>query len=75
MTEDEGIRSPLHDAQVAMGAEIIWEDGWPWTNRITDPVEEVHASCRILFWEKQAFHFLRLMRSKQTPNKVSIPAL
>ena len=42
MAEDE-IRSPLHDAQVSMGAEIIWEDGWPWTNRITDPVAEYEA--------------------------------
>ena len=34
MMEPEGIRSPLHDAQVAMGAEIIWEDGWPWTMKV-----------------------------------------
>jgi aminomethyltransferase len=43
MAEDGSIRSPLHDAQVAMGAEIIWEDGWPWTNRITDPIAEYEA--------------------------------
>jgi len=29
MTEEER-RSPLHDVQVAAGAEIAWEDGWPW---------------------------------------------
>jgi aminomethyltransferase len=28
MTED--VRSPLHDWHVAHGAEIIWEDGYPW---------------------------------------------
>jgi aminomethyltransferase len=27
---DEERRSPLHDVQVAAGAEIVWEDGWPW---------------------------------------------
>jgi aminomethyltransferase len=43
MSEDESIRSPLHDVQVAMGAEIIWEDGWPWTNRVSDPVQEYRA--------------------------------
>ena len=43
MTEEEGIRSPLHDAQIAAGAEIIWEDGYPWTNRVTDPIEEYQA--------------------------------
>jgi len=41
--ESEGIRSPLHDTQIAMGAEMIWEDGWPWTNKITDPVKEYEA--------------------------------
>jgi glycine cleavage system T protein (aminomethyltransferase) len=29
MTED--VRSPLHDWHVAHNAEIIWEDGYPWT--------------------------------------------
>ena len=28
MTED--VRSPLHDWHVAHGAEIVWEDGYPW---------------------------------------------
>ena len=42
MTE-EAIRSPLHDAQVAAGAEIIWEDGYPWTNGFGDPVGEYEA--------------------------------
>jgi len=28
MTEDK--RSPLHDWHVAQGAEIMWEDGYPW---------------------------------------------
>ena len=31
MTEEEQQhRSPLHDAQVALGGEPYWEDGWPW---------------------------------------------
>jgi aminomethyltransferase len=33
---DEERRSPLHDVQVAAGAEIIWEDGWPWTMKFGD---------------------------------------
>ncbi|HEY7666651.1 MAG TPA: aminomethyltransferase family protein [Actinomycetota bacterium] len=36
-------RSPLHDAQIAMGAEFMWEDGWPWTNKVTDPMAEYEA--------------------------------
>jgi glycine cleavage system aminomethyltransferase T len=44
MTDDEGIRSPLHDAQIAAGAEIIWEDGWPWAMKVgDDPVAEYEA--------------------------------
>jgi aminomethyltransferase len=31
---DEGRRSPLHEAQVAAGAEIVWEDGWPWAMHV-----------------------------------------
>jgi aminomethyltransferase len=42
MTED-AIRSPLHDAQVAAGAEIIWEDGYPWTNGFGDVLGEYDA--------------------------------
>jgi aminomethyltransferase len=42
MTE-EAIRSPLHDAQVAAGGEIIWEDGYPWTNGFGNAVEEYEA--------------------------------
>jgi aminomethyltransferase len=34
MTEEER-RSPLHDAQVAAGAEFIWEDGWPWAMTVS----------------------------------------
>jgi aminomethyltransferase len=40
---DEERRSPLHDAQVRMGAEFMWEDGWPWANKITDPAAEYEA--------------------------------
>jgi aminomethyltransferase len=36
-------RSPLHDAQLALGAEFMWEDGWPWTNKVTDPAAEYEA--------------------------------
>jgi aminomethyltransferase len=43
MTE-EGKRSPLHDWHVAHGAEIIWEDGYPWTNHQGgDPIAEYEA--------------------------------
>lgn len=42
MTEDR--RSPLHDAQVAAGAEFIWEDGFPWAMRVgDDPMAEYEA--------------------------------
>jgi aminomethyltransferase len=41
MGEDR--RSPLHDVQVAAGAEFMWEDGWPWANKITDPAAEYEA--------------------------------
>lgn len=44
MSDEEGIRSPLHDAQIEAGAEIIWEDGWPWAMRVgNDPVAEYEA--------------------------------
>jgi aminomethyltransferase len=42
MTEQE-IRSPLHDAQVAAGADIMWEDGYPWTNGFGDVLGEYEA--------------------------------
>lgn len=43
MTEEER-RSPLHDAQIAAGGEMIWEDGWPWAMRVgTDPLAEYEA--------------------------------
>ena len=41
MTEDR--RSPLHDVQVAAGGDFMWEDGWPWTNKISDPAAEYEA--------------------------------
>jgi aminomethyltransferase len=42
MTEDK--RSPLHDRHEALGAETIWEDGYPWTNHEgRDPLEEYEA--------------------------------
>jgi aminomethyltransferase len=42
VTEDK--RSPLHDWHVAHGAEVIWEDGYPWTNHQGgDPMAEYEA--------------------------------
>jgi aminomethyltransferase len=42
MTEDR--RSPLHDVQVAAGAEFYWEDGWPWAMKFSDdPLPEYEA--------------------------------
>jgi aminomethyltransferase len=37
-------RSPLHQRHEAMGAEIIWEDGYPWTmHQGGDPIAEYEA--------------------------------
>jgi aminomethyltransferase len=42
MTEDA--RSPLHDWHVAHGADIIWEDGFPWNmDQGGDPMAEYEA--------------------------------
>ena len=42
MTEDK--RSPLHDWHVAQGAEIEWEDGYPWPmHEGRDPMQEYEA--------------------------------
>jgi glycine cleavage system T protein (aminomethyltransferase) len=42
MTEDK--RSPLHDWHVEHGAEIIWEDGYPWAmHEGSDPLAEYEA--------------------------------
>jgi glycine cleavage system T protein (aminomethyltransferase) len=42
MTED--VRSPLHEWHVAHGAELIWEDGFPWAmHEGTDPLTEYEA--------------------------------
>jgi glycine cleavage system aminomethyltransferase T len=46
MTDDEGIRSPLHDAQIAAGAEIIWEDGWPWAMKVGDDAVAEYEAIR-----------------------------
>lgn len=46
MTEEEGIRSPLHDAQIAAGAEIIWEDGWPWAMNVGDAAASEYEAIR-----------------------------
>jgi glycine cleavage system aminomethyltransferase T len=46
MTEEEGIRSPLHDAQIAAGADIIWEDGWPWAMRVGDDAVAEYEAIR-----------------------------
>ncbi len=43
MTE---VRSPLHDVQVAAGAEIIWEDGWPWTMKVGDTAVAEYEAIR-----------------------------
>ncbi len=40
---EEGIRSPLHDAQVALGGEPYWEDGWPWFMNFGDADGEYRA--------------------------------
>ena len=46
MTDEEGIRSPLHDAQLAAGAEIIWEDGWPWAMKVGDDAVAEYEAIR-----------------------------
>ncbi len=46
MAEEEGIRSPLHHAQIAAGAEIIWEDGWPWAMRVGDDAVAEYEAIR-----------------------------
>lgn len=44
MSDAEGIKSPLHDVQVAAGAEFMWEGGWPWAMHIGgDGVGEYEA--------------------------------
>ena len=43
MTE-ENKRSPLHDWHVGHGADIMWEDGYPWCNHQGgDPIAEYEA--------------------------------
>lgn len=43
MTE-ENKRSPLHDWHVEHGADIMWEDGYPWNNHQgADPLDEYEA--------------------------------
>jgi aminomethyltransferase len=42
MTEDK--RSPLHDWHVEHGAEVVWEDGYPWAmHEGADPIAEYEA--------------------------------
>ncbi|MDP9330786.1 MAG: aminomethyltransferase family protein [Actinomycetota bacterium] len=44
MTEEEGRRSPLYDWHIAAGAEIIWDDGWPWAMNVGgDELSEYEA--------------------------------
>jgi aminomethyltransferase len=43
---DEERRSPLHDAQVAAGGEIIWEDGWPWAMTVGDTARNEYEAIR-----------------------------
>ena len=45
MTEEER-RSPLHDVQIAAGAEIIWEDGWPWAMTVGDTARNEYEAIR-----------------------------
>jgi aminomethyltransferase len=45
MTE-EARRSPLHDAQIAAGAEIVWEDGWPWAMTVGDTALNEYEAIR-----------------------------
>jgi aminomethyltransferase len=45
MTEEER-RSPLHDAQITAGAEIIWEDGWPWAMTVGDTALAEYEAIR-----------------------------
>jgi glycine cleavage system T protein (aminomethyltransferase) len=45
MTDDER-RSPLHDAQLAAGAEMIWEDGWPWAMTVGDTAQNEYEAIR-----------------------------
>jgi aminomethyltransferase len=44
MTED--VRSPLHDWHVAHGAEVIWEDGYPWAMDEGTPVADEYEAIR-----------------------------
>ena len=39
-------RSPLHDVQMAAGAEIIWEDGWPWAMRVGEDARAEYEAIR-----------------------------
>jgi aminomethyltransferase len=39
-------RSPLHDVQVAAGAEIVWEDGWPWAMTVGDTAAAEYEAIR-----------------------------
>ena len=43
---DEERRSPLHDAQLAAGAEIVWEDGWPWAMTVGDTAQNEYEAIR-----------------------------
>ena len=45
MTDDER-RSPLHDVQAAAGADIIWEDGWPWAMTVGDTAQNEYEAIR-----------------------------
>ena len=44
MTED--VRSPLHDWHVAHGAEVVWEDGYPWAMDEGTPVADEYEAIR-----------------------------
>src|SRR5437870_2654667 len=46
MTEEEGKRSPLYDWHIAAGAEIIWDDGWPWAMNVGGDVVSEYEAIR-----------------------------
>ena len=44
MSEDR--RSPLFDRQAALGADVMWEDGWPWTMHYATGAEAEYEAIR-----------------------------
>lgn len=44
MSQDR--RSPLFDQQAALGADVMWEDGWPWTMHYATGAEAEYEAIR-----------------------------